>query len=603
MKHKSYFTFCILTVFGCIVLQLIIGSTVTGRAATILENSAGTFNGTYTNLQYNGTLGGVALQTGQNTGDYVSQIYNGGSPDAKWNELKYSTNVPIWKELPDNMAVETAYSSGNIDMSSNLALYHFNEANGVTGGVDSSGNNFNLTTSVQVGRTSAAVYRNAAQFNNQAGQVFTGPVGIGSTGRSRFTVSAWIRIDSLASGNQFIFYESVNGSTSRARIGFYVTNTARLGFTSHINDTVTTPTFNIVSSTALPVGGAFAHVAGVFDGANGQASIFINGVQSGSATFATNTTLPGTTPSFLPRLGINNSGNANNKLRAKMDEFASFSSALSAGTITNIFNRGAFRVAMQARTCSDNTCSTSNFIGPGGGTGGTGSFHPPLATSTPPETFALNSTFFPDNQYFQFRIFFEPNQGITSLGFSPAVLYVEIDYTPGSQPDPEIAFDIRNSADTGGFGGCALGQITTAVTANCSYRLKVTSANLTGYSIFAQTSGGLTNGSNSIINAASGPTGSIINNTTLGTERYGVNITPGSITSGTISAQNPFSSSNSVNFSHTTPQTIIIATGNNQPGVTDTANTSLITHSLNISSSTNPGNFTQTITYTVVPNY
>jgi hypothetical protein len=576
-------------------------SNVNVLAAIYQENSASTFNGTYSGMQYNTVSNGLDLTVGSSSGSYTSNIINAGS-GATYQGLEFQTTQPILKELPNNKVSETGYTNGNMNMSSNIALYHFNEANGFATATDSSGNGYNLSNGgVAPARTTFSIYNNAVQTNSSGSQHFAGPAAIGSTGRNQWSMSGWFRLDVATGINQAIFFESVGGTNARDRIYIFLDPARKLNFRGTINDTSTTPTFSIVGSTVIPVAGAYYHFAAIFDGLNGNAKMFLNGVQEGgTASFPSGTTMPTTTPVTLPRLAVHNGGGS--KLRAKFDEYAMFSTALTTTDVGNLFTRGAFQVVVQMRTCGDNSCSTSSFVGPAGSTSLQNAFSPLNSSTFNPETFTLNPTFFPANEFFQFKVSYQPNQGVVSTGLSPLTKYVKITYTPGSSSVVyrDISFDIRNSADTANTNSCNLGEMTTSATSSCSYRLKVSSSNLdTGYDIYVKTSGNLTAGASS--NLPNAILGDIIDSSTLGSAKYGTNVAPGDITSGTISRTAIVNTANTSPYNYTTDTKIITALGNNTPAATTTTNTSLITHLVNISNSTPGGYYTQTVTYTVVP--
>ena len=178
-----------------------------------------------------------------------------------------------------------------------------------------------------------------------------------------------------------------------------------------------------------------------------------------------------------------------------------------------------------------------------------------------------------------------------------------------TQINTNLAFVIRNSADTANTNLCDFGNVNSANLATCSYRLKVTSDAVNGYTVAVQTSGDLANGANTISNAnvgAGGTGGTDISNLNTGTEKYGAVITTGSITgTGTITRSNAFNAgaTNAVNYSNASNQNLITSTGKNFPTNPDLTNTSLITHKLNISNDTVAGDYTQTITYTVIANF
>ena len=171
-----------------------------------------------------------------------------------------------------------------------------------------------------------------------------------------------------------------------------------------------------------------------------------------------------------------------------------------------------------------------------------------------------------------------------------------------------LAFQIRNSTDTANINTCDLGTATPSTFSTCSYRLKVSSQATNGYYLYVQTSGNLTNSSYGIANATAGTGvggGDDISLATVGTEKYGAFINPGTITGGTVTFSSLFNtaSTRSTLFNYASPQLVLETNGPNVPAATDTANTTLVTHNLNVSADTRGGSYTQQITYTVVPKF
>ncbi|MEI6729075.1 MAG: DUF2341 domain-containing protein [bacterium] len=177
-----------------------------------------------------------------------------------------------------------------------------------------------------------------------------------------------------------------------------------------------------------------------------------------------------------------------------------------------------------------------------------------------------------------------------------------------SQSSSFLSFSIRNAADTANVNTCDMGTASTTAVSSCSYRLKVGTNAVNGFTISMKASGVLTNGSYTVNSAAAGAGGSggtDISNSTAGTENYGVFITKGSVTGGTTALTSIFNAgaTNEVKYDYTTVSSLLTASGANSPGATDTTNTSLVSHLFNISGSTPPGNYTQSITYTVAPSF
>jgi hypothetical protein len=175
-----------------------------------------------------------------------------------------------------------------------------------------------------------------------------------------------------------------------------------------------------------------------------------------------------------------------------------------------------------------------------------------------------------------------------------------------TRPTESISFTLRNAADTAAFANlCDFGTLTTAAVGSCQYRLKYSGIPRNGYSFQVRTSGNFTNGLDSFANAAVGSGGTGGTLIAAGTEGYGAAITAGSCTNGTntlASSYNP-GAGNSVSFVNTTAATVVTCNGPNLPVATDLTNTVLVTQRLAISGSTPPGLYTQTVTWTAVPNY
>lgn len=167
--------------------------------------------------------------------------------------------------------------------------------------------------------------------------------------------------------------------------------------------------------------------------------------------------------------------------------------------------------------------------------------------------------------------------------------------------DPILTLAIRNSTDTvdlanvgGGATGpslCDLGNLLESGVQTCSYRLKV-GTNASGYSVNIATDGNLRSGSAFIDNVTEDTT------VTLGIEGYGIALSAGTATSGTITEAGIFNDDDSPIGSGTNT-TLYSANGANSPAATDTDNTALVTHRAEADFATAAGTYTQLITYTV----
>lgn len=175
-----------------------------------------------------------------------------------------------------------------------------------------------------------------------------------------------------------------------------------------------------------------------------------------------------------------------------------------------------------------------------------------------------------------------------------------------ARPVDNLALTLRNAADTAAFSRlCDFGDVLATTTYSCQYRLKVTTSARSGYSIQSNTSGGLADTGLPLNNAAVGSGGSGGTPVVAGSEVYGVTITGGTCTNGTLTIPAAFNAgaTNAVRFNHTTATTIASCSGPNVPAGTDLTNTVLVNHRLSIAGDTPAGIYTQSVTWTLVPNY
>ena len=89
-------------------------------------------SGTYNDTQWNGVENWVDLTVagfGNGFGSYVSEITDVGN-DVTWDSIAWVPERPTGKELPDNAGVETAYNTGNADMTGNVLMMHMDDVSG-----------------------------------------------------------------------------------------------------------------------------------------------------------------------------------------------------------------------------------------------------------------------------------------------------------------------------------------------------------------------------------------------------------------------------------------------------------------------------------------
>ncbi len=107
------------------------------------NTSTGFGGGTHNETQWDGTNNWLELTaTGQTngSGDFISRVMDAGRT-AAWDSISWTPQRPLYKELPDNKGIESAYPTGNADMTGNVLLMHMNEASGTIVDYSGEGNN------------------------------------------------------------------------------------------------------------------------------------------------------------------------------------------------------------------------------------------------------------------------------------------------------------------------------------------------------------------------------------------------------------------------------------------------------------------------------
>ena len=178
-----------------------------------------------------------------------------------------------------------------------------------------------------------------------------------------------------------------------------------------------------------------------------------------------------------------------------------------------------------------------------------------------------------------------------------------------------ISFVIRNAAETSTVSTCALGTLTTTAINYCQYRLRVGTNAANGFSVSYTANNGLQRTSPTYTFTAA--SGAVISN---GTEAYGANLFPNSITGGTTTAGTgavgcstiiancnagaTTSSANFFSYQSASPVQVYTGSGTNNPTASpDTTNTALVTHAATPNAATAAGSYSSIVTYTVTGSF
>ncbi len=317
-------------------------------AGNFLDDNQGDFDqGNYSNTFYNSTGNFVQLDSAQNSGGYLSRIFDSGASDTTWSNISFGTGLCYYCELIDNRGTELGYLRGNISMEENMLLTHFNEASGTL--VDSSGR-ANHGASFN-----GVVYGANGKFNTSLG--FDGSNDRADFGdKSDFenteglTIEAWVNADRYdnAGGNNF---PSVVDKRYDSQYSLYFNVFGNI--VADIDTSV--GHFNAISPTSLSTS-EWHHVAFTYDGSN--LKVYSDGYLVNS------TTATGFIGSGTNNLLVGAGWNGNFRsffFDGKIDEVSLYNRSLSSDEISHRYLRGKGYLNLSVRSCDDSSCIGDNF--------------------------------------------------------------------------------------------------------------------------------------------------------------------------------------------------------------------------------------------------
>lgn len=357
----------------------------TSTTGAFSDDDAADFSaGTGTDAQWNGSWleldsNGQAAMTGQ----FISRVFD-ATVTVPWTTLSWVSQRPTYKELPNSGQNETAYPSGNANMSGIQLLLHLNDLSNPV--VDSSGNALNGTST---GGFGASGKLNTSLYFTSSGYVdFTAPPQLDITGP--MTVSAWIYASGLPSGPAVVVKKNTAGDNAGYSLEY---GAGGMRFYVHSGSWVSTPSAPISPDT-------WHYIVGVYTGTELQ--IFSDGSLVGSTplTGALDSSVGG---SLNLARDPANASDFSRYWYGSIDEVAIFNRALDSTEVAAFYRRAATRLKFQVRSCNLSDCSDGTFAGPGGA----GTFFTELTNNTVSLPVVNVSLVSPASRYFQYRAVLE----------------------------------------------------------------------------------------------------------------------------------------------------------------------------------------------------
>ena len=377
-------------------------TTIACSGSSFTDDTQAEFDaGAYSGTQWDGTNSWVELSNPPTSGDYTSSIKDVvGS--ATWDSIAWIPERPTGKELPNSGNSETAYNTGNANMTGNVLLYHMNESSGAIADTSGQGNNgtYNGVLYSQVGKLNTALSFDGS--NDYVSVADSANLDI----TDDITVSLWIKMNSKAPWDSIltksIVWDGDNGYGFFFRGGGPVLNF----FINHVD-------YGVAVLDPSPSVGEWHHIVGTYDGSNVR--IYSDGVE-------------GTPMSYTNSIGTNNKdlrigydADLGGYFDGSIDEVAIWNRALSPTEVLDLYKRGVLKLKYQVRSCDDAACSGETFIGPDG----TGSDYYEWGTTNSVSTPSFNLTNVIDNQYFQYKTYFESDDS----SYSPELKSATVNYS------------------------------------------------------------------------------------------------------------------------------------------------------------------------------
>jgi len=382
-------------------------STCTSQVTTS-GNTSIIQTGTFSNTIFNTSTTNLELTNSgkiAGTGDFLSNIIDAGAV-IKWNKLGWVPTSPYYKELPNGKTIETAYASGNSNMTGNVLLLHLNESSGQITDSSGSGNN-GSSTNVTYG--TAGKLNTAISFNGTTShiEINNNPTLQLSTA---LTIEAWVKANTNKSSKIFqkgdwdgfsIYQDLWNGWC--ASIAMQDGNNS-----------------SIVWGNGRPVLNKWYHLAATYDGTAFR--LYVNG------TLANSTPLTGQIRSTNRKVSLGSDAGSQKFFGGEIDEAALYNRALTSSEISDHYKRASERLKFQIRSCDDALCAGESLFGPDG----TGSSYYSELNNTTLGLPSFNMINIPDNRYFQFKATLESDNPSTT----PSLASVSITNTNGDLSMP-----------------------------------------------------------------------------------------------------------------------------------------------------------------------
>jgi hypothetical protein len=321
-------------------------------------------NGTFNLTEFNSSAGVVDLNNSPN-GTFTSQVLNATQAAVSWRNISWQSNA--MGELPNNRANETSFAAGNIDMTDNIFLFHFNNnsAFGENSTVvfDHSGRGLNATCRSDQGP--CPVFVSNGFFGGAFNYTFVLPQDNNThfvindspalTLHPNATLAAWVLFSGVILDDYKIIDHS-NFSPQQPDWNWGLTDdTGNIG-RMRVLFNIAGASVSVYGNTAVQ-NESWHHVA--FTRNADQITFYLDGVADGTFAQVTNDSID---PGYELWIGEENRlGATDEGWDGLIDELSYWNRTFSALEVKALYDRGATRLNLSVRSCDDAACAGETF--------------------------------------------------------------------------------------------------------------------------------------------------------------------------------------------------------------------------------------------------
>ncbi len=336
--------------------------------------SSNVFNGQVDEIAiWNTSLSATEIQTiysrqyAKYSGTFTSRVMDAFQAGMSWTTLSWIPTLPFMKKLPDYASgaiqneTSTDYSSlvgstgvvgDNNLMSGIVGLWHLDEASG-TAGAGSVKDTANPSGSAYNGTPTSITFGSNGQLGSSinisgAGGIDFGDISAANYGAGDFSAQAWIKTSSPPGAYMYVLGKREAGCAHGSFFNISVRSTGKVFV--EVDENGAGLNYNAVTGNITVTDGSWKHIVMTRVGAN--VKIYVNGILDQQNTGPGTASISNTASFQVGSALCSDAGNGFVPFTGSIDEVATWSRALHANEVKQLYRRGANRIKYQVRVCT-----------------------------------------------------------------------------------------------------------------------------------------------------------------------------------------------------------------------------------------------------------